>query len=306
MFGEMEKKNKIFAVVISFNPDIHLLNAEYHSICNQVDGIFYIDNNSKNKTDIKQWCADKRNASFVWLESNEGIGVAQNIGIRKALECDASHIIIFDQDSVVDNDFVACLLHSEQEGIKDGYNVGITGPVYYSDDNYPYPVVDVSEGRVKRIQLDSFENYLSTSHIIASGELIKVEVLLKAGLMREDLFIGFIDYEYCFRAKKFGYDTIVSKKAIMKHKMGDKQISFFGRKIGIYSPFRRYFDCRNTILIQKDQIFPKTLRRYYLKLIFVKILISIFWGPNRCQQLRYCWRGLLDGINGFSGKCPIS
>lgn len=30
MFGEMEKKNKIFAVVISFNPDIHLLNAEYH------------------------------------------------------------------------------------------------------------------------------------------------------------------------------------------------------------------------------------------------------------------------------------
>ena len=50
----MEKKNKVFAVVISFNPDIHLLNAEYHSICNQVDGIFYIDNNSNNSSLIIQ------------------------------------------------------------------------------------------------------------------------------------------------------------------------------------------------------------------------------------------------------------
>lgn len=302
----MEYKSKVYAVVISFNPDLKLLNDEYVSISNQVDGVFYVDNNSRNKTEVEQWSKDKKKAYFIWIDSNEGIGAAQNIGIKKALEQGATHVVIFDQDSVMADDFVASLLQTEQEALSDGYNVGLTGPVYYSpDDNYPYPALDVSDGRVKRIPLDSFEKYLVTSHIIASGELIRAEVFRNAGLMREDLFIGFIDFEYCFRAKKFGYDTIVSKKAIMKHKMGDKQIDILGRKIGIYSPFRRYFDCRNTLLIQNDGIFPKALRRYYLKLLCGKILVSLIYGPHRFQQLRYCLRGLIDGINGISGKCSI-
>lgn len=303
----MENSLKVYAVVISFNPDIHLLNDEYLSISNQVDGIFYVDNNSRNKADIEQWSKDKTKAFYIWLDTNEGIGVAQNIGIKKALEQGATHVVIFDQDSVVANDFVASLLQTEQEALNDGYHVGLTGPIYYSsDDNYPYPVLDVSDGRVKRIPLDSFDKYLATSHIIASGELIRTEVFQKAGLMREDLFIGYIDFEYCFRAKKFGYDTIVSKKAIMRHKMGDRQIEVFGRKIGIYSPFRRYFDCRNTLLIQKDNIFPKVLRRYYLKLLIGKILVSLVCGPHRIRQFKYCWRGLLDGIKGVKGKCTIA
>lgn len=306
MFGEMEKKNKIFAVVISFNPDIHLLNAEYFSICNQVDGIFYIDNNSKNKSDILQWSKDKPKANFEWLNSNEGIGFAQNIGIRKALKEKASHVIIFDQDSIVDDSFVSSLLFTEQEAIRDGYNVGLTGPIYYSSDgNYPYPVLKIENDKIWRIPLDSFDNYIQTTHIIASGELIRTEVLQNVGLMRENLFIGYIDFEYCFRARKFGYDIVVSKKAVMRHQMGDKQIDILGRKIGIYSPFRRYFDCRNTLLIQNDGIFPKALRRYYLKLLCGKILVSLIYGPHRFQQLRYCLRGLIDGINGISGKCSI-
>lgn len=302
----MENKSSVYAVVISFNPDISLLNEEYISICNQVDVIFYVDNNSKNRDQVRKWSEEKKKASFIWLNSNEGIGAAQNAGIKRAIDDGATHVIIFDQDSIVEPNFVYNLLNTECEALVAGYNVGITGPVYYStDDNYAYPVLDVSEGVIKRIPLNSFEYYLKTSHIIASGELIRVELLQKAGLMREDLFIGYIDFEYCFRAAKCGYDIIVSKKAVMRHKMGDKQIIILGRKIGIYTPFRRYFDCRNTLLIQKEDIFPKALRKYYLKLLFGKILISLVCGPNRKQQVRYCFKGICDGLKGIKGVCTV-
>lgn len=302
----MESDVLVYAVIITFNPELDLLNKEYNSIKNQVAGIFYVDNNSLNKNAIKEWSNGKHNIHFDWLESNEGIGYAQNVGIKHALEHKASHVIIFDQDSIVASNFVENLVLSEKQAIDSGLNVGITGPIYFSeDDGYAYPILDVSKGKVARIPQESFNTFLKTTHVIASGELIKAEVFRKIGLMREDLFIGYIDFEFCFRASKYSYDTIVTKSAVMKHKMGDNQIVLFGRKIGIYSPFRRYFDCRNTLLIQKDTIFPKCLRKYYLKLMFGKILISLIFGPKRLLQLKYCLRGLSDGLKGVGGHCSI-
>ena len=156
------------------------------------------------------------------------------------------------------------------------------------------------------IPLDRLDNYSVVSHIIASGSLIRSEVVEKIGLLREDWFIGFIDFEYCFRATQYGYSSIVTKKACMRHMMGDRQIVIKGRKIGLYSPFRRYFDCRNTILIQNEAVFPRVFKKRYLKLIIGKVIISLIYGPSRLKQFRYCMKGFYDGLRGISGKCTVS
>lgn len=300
-------EQKIFAIVITYNPDLQLLDAEYNSLVPQVDRIVYIDNFSKNREDIKQWILHKNAAEIIWLEDNEGIGAAQNAGIRSALKSNATHIIIFDQDSVVAEDFVENLYHAEQKALSDGVNVGLTGPVYFSPDRkYAYPILNINNNRMQRLPQDIVrDDYMQVSHIIASGELIRREVIEKAGLMKESWFIGYIDFEFCFRAAQHGFSTIVTKNATMYHQMGDRQVKILGRKIGIYSPFRRYFDCRNTILIQKDNILPKILCRYCLKLMWGKILISLILGPHRIQQFKYCLCGLIDGLKGKTGKCPL-
>ena len=262
----------LFAVVITYNPDMNLLNKEYESIINQVDRIIYVDNCSKNKNELLQWMEKKQKIQYVFLPSNEGIGVAQNIGIKKSIECGALYVILFDQDTVIDHNFVKELLKSEKKAISNGLNVAITGPIYVSHDNeYLYPIVTIENEKIRKYNVDSLKNdYLKVSHIIASGMLIRCEVLKNFGLMNENWFIGYIDFEFCFRVTRFGYDIIVTKNAKMKHQMGDSQIKIFGRKVGLYSPFRRYFDCRNTILIQKETVFPKVFRRYYLKLIIIR------------------------------------
>ena len=301
------ENHSIYAVVISFNPNIALLDAEYNSIAPQVKKIIYVDNFSKNREAVRDWGEKKNKAIVLYMNDNEGIGAAQNVGIRTALKEGASHVILFDQDSVVENNFVEELYNAEQRALNAGINVGITGPIYKShDDNYAYPILSIENNKFTKIPVNSFSIYKEVSHIIASGELIRREVFEKIGLMREDYFIEYVDFEYSFRAAKYGYKTIVTKNACMNHQMGDNQIMVMGRKIGIYSPFRRYFTCRNSILIQRENIFPKVFRRHYLKLAIGKFMLSWIFGPNRLKQLKYCLKGWYDGILNNSGKCTIA
>ncbi len=295
----------IFAVIILYNPDINLLNREFDSIVSQVEKIVYVDNGSINISEINNWIISKEKVCLIHNDTNQGIGAAQNTGINIALTEGATHIILFDQDSVVDSNFVDNLYKAEQIAITEGLNVGLTGPVYRGYDGFEYPFYSIENNKFVQKKLDSFETYCKVSHIIASGSLIKRECFEKIGRLREDWFIGYIDFEYCFRAAQNGFVSIVTKKACMQHQMGDRQIFLCGRKIGLYSPFRRYFDCRNTLLIQRETIFPKILRSHYLKLLFGKFVISLIYGPKRMQQLRYCLRGFYDGLRGRIGRCSL-
>ena len=48
-----------YAVIITFNPDLKMLEDEYASIIKQVNGIIYVDNSSINKEEIKKWCTNR-------------------------------------------------------------------------------------------------------------------------------------------------------------------------------------------------------------------------------------------------------
>lgn len=297
---------KTCAVIITYNPDLIMLSKEYYSIINQVEYIYYVDNNSKDKISLSEWAKDKKKSSFIWLDKNEGIGVAQNHGIKTSIKNGATHIVFFDQDSVIEEGFVSGLMKTEQLALSKGVKVGLTGPIYRSfDDDFLYPIRTLSNNRMKIIPYDGFDVYTEVSHLIASGTLLRKCVIDEVGLLNESLFIGYIDFEYCFRAYEKGYSHIITKNACMKHMMGDRQIKLFGRKIGIYSPFRRYFDCRNTLLIRKQKLLPLTICNYYLRLLIGKMLISYLLGPNRLEQIRYTLKGLYDGFKGISGNCSI-
>lgn len=295
-----------YAVIITFNPDLKMLEDEYASIIKQVNGIIYVDNSSINKEEIKKWCTNRNKIEIVWFNENKGLGVAQNIGIKKAFKQGATHVILFDQDSIIEDGFVSALYKSETRAIGEGHNVGLTGPIYQShNDGYKYPIWSIENNEFVKIPIESFEDYIVVSHIIASGTLIRKEAYETIGPLQEDYFIGYMDHEYCFRASSYSIEVIVSKNACMKHQMGDSQVKVLGRKIGLYSPFRRYFDCRNTMLIQKNPYFPKVYKRHYLKYIIGKFIISLIYGPQRMNQIKFSFRGFYDGIIGKTGKCPF-
>ena len=282
-----------------------MVESAYKSIINQVDYIVYVDNNSKNRGNLISWFKSKERIFYVLNVENEGIAYAQNSGIKYALEKGASHVVLFDQDSVIEQNFINILLETEKECHDNGIEVGVVSPVYKSFDGFKYPIVTLQEGKVCTIEQDSIVRYRIISHSIASGQLIPTCVFKKMGLMKDDYFIDMVDYEFCFRIHQLGYKCIVTNRATMHHKLGDNQLKIGGRMVGVYTPFRRYFTVRNSIVFMREKYVPFAIGFYYFKLAIGKIILGIIYGPNRWNQLRYCLKGIYDGFMSNTGKCSI-
>ena len=67
--------------------------------------------------------------------------------------------------------------------------------------------------------------------------LIKREVLEAVGLLDEQYFFSFEDLDFCFRARKAGFATVLAGRATVYHEGG--------RSMGPRSPQRLYYAARN-------------------------------------------------------------
>ena len=240
---------------------------------------------------------------MIQKQDNLGLGKAQNDGINFAASLAASHIILFDQDSILDSGFVSGLLKSENILKAEGKKVGAVGPIYYNELTAEvYPISKYNGPFIERIV--PVEKPAEASFLIASGCLISLDVFKKVGYMNEDLFIDYIDVEWSFRAKSYGYSVFASPFAKMKHTIGDDRTSILGRSISIHSPLRRYYLYRNSIFMVKD---PNIFVGYKIREIFFntfRFLIFLVIAKERMKYFKYSISGFWDGFKGVKGKCP--
>ena len=96
------------AVIVTYNPDLDVLNANIASVLSQTDSVFIVDNGSSsvNWDDIR---LDGK-IQIVRLEENFGIGYAQNIGMKLSVSKKAEWTVILDQDTVLPANYVTDVL----------------------------------------------------------------------------------------------------------------------------------------------------------------------------------------------------
>jgi rhamnosyltransferase len=140
---------------------------------------------------------------------------------------------------------------------------------------------------------------------MSSGSLIPSEVFKNAGMMKEDFWIDYIDYDFSFRIRKMGYRIIGVGSARLKHRLGEKHTAKISSKVFTYHvhpAFRRYTIYRNRIRVirQYGLHFPNfllfellSISKDFLKLIFIE--------KNKLLKLSAISRGILDGILGRGG-----
>ena len=73
--------------------------------------------------------------------------------------------------------------------------------------------------------------------------LIKREVFEAIGLLDEDYFFSFEDLDFCLKARRAGFATVLAGMATVYHEGG--------RSIGATSPRRLYFAARNHLLMAR-------------------------------------------------------
>mgnify|MGYP005665748609 FL=1 len=113
---------KINMVIVTYKPNIPLLENCILSILDTIDNI-YIINNSNNKLNIR---IKNDKVNIIYLEKNMGISYAQNIGIKKSLKDGASFILLSDQDTVYPKNY----LHNMMHIYRDGYRIAAIAPLF--------------------------------------------------------------------------------------------------------------------------------------------------------------------------------
>ncbi|WP_170930935.1 rhamnosyltransferase [Salmonella enterica] len=296
----------IAAVLVTFNPDLNIFQEVINTISSQVQHLIVIDNCSKNRLDISLFLNGKEGVVLLPQNNNIGLAAAQNIGIQYVKEnINATHVILFDQDSIIKPYFISSLVNEELGLISKGIKVGAIGPSFYDpDNNQDYPATVYIGPFIKRVKLG--DNPVEATFLIASGCLINLNVLKNVGGMLEELFIDYIDVEWSLRAKKFGYRLFITPKASMAHTIGDKRISLFGRTVSCHSSFRRYFLVRNSFKMLRLPYIPIGYKVRETVFNFLRVIIGLATSSDRKKFIKYTLAAFKDGFFGKFGPCKYN
>jgi rhamnosyltransferase len=230
------------------------------------------------------------NSIYIPLKENKGIALAQNIGIEEAKKRGAEYILFLDQDSKISKNFVQLMFAEYQNICLKKTKLAVLGPLLNNE----------STGILYKTNDNKINaNYYIASHLISSGMLINTKVLDDVGFMDENLFIDYVDFDWCWRANAKGYICCRSKNIIMNHKvgLGDKKI--FNYVITTSAPIRYYYQYRNYLKLCFRTYVPLDWKiKELFKKIFFLLYIPLISKQKVCI-LNNMFKGIKDGIKYF-------
>lgn len=299
--------SRVGAVVVTFHPEICVLQQLVTTLEAQVEVIYIVDNGSGPDTVRKlRSLARGRNAEVIEFAANTGVAAAQNAGLAKAMGRGLDHVVLFDQDSVPAPDLVIRLCEAHEKLILKGNRAAAVGSLWIDQrSGRRGQFCRIRFGRI--IGMDPIEDCepQEVDFLISSGTLVNLQAARDIGCMREDLFIDHVDTEWCLRAKYAGWKLFGLGSARMRHSLGDDNRRVWlgrWRQVALHSPDRNYYEVRNTLLLLRTPGLDMNWRIAQLtRLTQVVIFYSLMVTP-RLRRIARMARGFRDGWLGRGGK----
>jgi GT2 family glycosyltransferase len=179
---------------------------------------------------------------------NLGFSAGVNAGIRIALARGAGRVLLVNSDVIVPPDTIerleACLAAASGAGIAGPVVLARSEPDRIASLGMSY---EPSTGRMRhRGHGDVLSGRFDPADTVVDAVsgclmLITREVFDAVGPFDEDYFFTFEDLDFCLRARRAGFTTILAGKAVAYHEGG--------RSLGASSPRRFYFAARNHLLL---------------------------------------------------------
>jgi rhamnosyltransferase len=285
---------RVAAIVVTYQPDLAQFERTLAALRPQVATTIVVDNGDQSR-----FVPDAPDIHFLSLGENYGIAKAQNEGIRLAETLNATHVLLMDQDSLPEPDMVAELLRA----LREKPDAACVGPRFIDDRRREIKPFTKANGFLFRTVHSSPDNpVVKLDTLISSGSLIPMAVFPHVGLLREDLFIDFVDIEWCFRARKAGYACYGVHNAIMRHSMGERIVRFMGKDFMIHSPFRSYYQFRNLILICREREVSSSYKAAAVFNHATKVFLASLLLKDRFRHLKMIVHGIFDGLRGRGGS----
>jgi len=216
---------------------------------------------------------------FIRNEENLGFAVANNVGIRNALEEGTDYVLMLNNDTTVKGDFLEPMVNF----LENNRQAGVTGGkiCYYDDIDRIWTIggdvkllrggsIYYGGGEKDRGQYDQIKQM---THISGCMSLIKREVLETVGLLSEQYFFRGSEWDFCYRVSKKGYKLYYIPDSVIWHKIS--------QTIDRFSPMDIYSAYRAKIIFVNNFL-PKILGLLWYYLFY---LYAIFYAPVKFKKI---------------------
>jgi rhamnosyltransferase len=235
---------------------------------------------------------------LIALRENTGIARAQNVGIRAAIDSGAEAVLFLDQDSRIDRACVSVLRSALDNG-----KAMVVGPVCVDETTG----IELPAARLGRYGLPKPVPALGGSGnqavdiLISSGTLASRAALVSAGPMDEQLFIDFVDTEWCLRCRSRDIGIEIVRGAVLRHSIGARYLRIGPFTVLVHSPARCYYQIRNSFLLFRKRHVPRAFALHALVTVLASRILLLLFATNRMAYTRAYVAGLRDGFRGFGG-----
>lgn len=269
----------ILGAIITYNPNLVLLNQNINTFVNEVDFIVIVDNGSNNIADILALESDK----IKLLRNFKNLGIAEglNSALRYSQENDFEFILTMDQDSFFEGPTIPILLSGFENE-----KTALVCPVL-KDMNSNHGVFVT-------------QDYVEVFTTITSGSLCRVSALKKIGGFDSKMFIDYVDVEMCLRLQKNGFKILRSKFSVLCHHLGESRLySILGVNFisTNHSPLRNFYFARNKVYVYKKYFISFPAFVFKDSMSFCKtIVVILFFEKRKTLKIKMICKGIWHGI----------
>lgn len=253
--------------------------------------VVVVDNASETKhlKNVEYWIEMNKAFSFQLLASSENLGYSggNNLGIKYALEHGAEYVLILNNDTMVERDFLDRMLEVDSDIVGTEWGKAFwlhisSQPPFTLKGGATTPPLSVRGG-------------WGTIYLSGVALLIKREVVAKIGYFDERYFLYFEDVDFSIRAQKAGF-TLARADVVIHH-----ETSATSRTLPTTHLF--YYHTRNALLLNATHgpWFIRLALPFWKWWIILKQHVKILFGRN-LEISQAILQGLLDYEKGIFGK----
>jgi GT2 family glycosyltransferase len=234
-------------------------------------------------------------AKVILNGKNLGFTGGNNVGLKAAT---GDYLFIVNNDT----EFTPGLLEGLLEIFEKYPDAGIASPKFHyyfhkgTIEYAGYNTVNVFTGRNSMVGCKEKDNgqyneLRVTNYAHGGGMMVPRKVMDEVGLLPEQFFIYYEEFDWCEQIKRKGYKVYYQPKSLIYHKES--------MTTGKSSPFKTFYHTKNRILFMRRNM---ALPNYIIFLIYFMFLTipknsATFIFKGQKQHLRSFWKGILWHFN---------
>jgi rhamnosyltransferase len=282
----------VIVVITAYKPGPGLLD-RYACLLKHSQSIVVSDNTPGGSPDLM----DRPGIKILKHGRNLGLGAALNAGIQWAQSQGAARVLLLDQDSGAGSDLLASLLHEHDSlSIIHGPRICV-GPAHVE----PATAVGGSHAPPLRIRRAPKSFIRERTCLPTSGMLISLGKASVFEGFSTDFFLDLVDYEWCWRLRRYGWKFFRLEQLHMPHRRGLRTRRVLGLSYFEQEPYRHYFQVRDTLRLLGIPYVPVYSLIRLLAFMVVKSLTQPLLLDRGLERVKWSVLGIRDAITGKVG-----